>query len=36
VVGNWWFVHTLCDGKIVRIEAYPDRSLVLEAVGVQE
>lgn len=36
VAGEWWTVHTLRDGKVVRIESYGTRAEALEAVGLRE
>ena len=36
VEGRWWFVHTIANGDLARIHAFPDRWQALEAVGLQQ
>lgn len=34
VEGEWWTVHTLREGKVVRFESHPTRAEALEAAGI--
>jgi ketosteroid isomerase-like protein len=36
VEGGWWVVSTFRDGRVVRVEVFPDRAQALEAAGLRE
>jgi ketosteroid isomerase-like protein len=36
IEGHWWFVHTIAEGELARIRAFPDRRQALEAAGLSE